>query len=74
MPAKDVVIEGSFGINSYTVTYKVDGVQYGSTETYEYGSTVTLREEPEREGYTFNGWNRKEFHNACRGFVIEGSF
>ena len=75
MPAKDVVIEGSFGINSYTVTYKVDGVQYGSTETYEYGSTVTLREEPEREGYTFNGWNRKgNFTMPAGDIVIEGSF
>ncbi len=33
MPANDVVIEGSFKINNYTVTYKVDGSQYGSTET-----------------------------------------
>ena len=75
MPAKDVVIEGNFGINSYTVTYKVDGVQYGSTETYEYGSTVTLREEPEREGYTFNGWNRKgNFTMPAGDIVIEGSF
>ena len=75
MPAKDVVIEGNFGINSYTVTYKVDGVQYGSTETYEYGSAVTLREEPEREGYTFNGWNRKgNFTMPAGDIVIEGSF
>ena len=75
MPAKDVVIEGNFGINSYTVTYKVDGVQYGSTETYEYGSTVTLREEPGREGYTFNGWNRKgSFTMPAGDIVIEGSF
>ena len=75
MPAKDVVIEGNFGINSYTVTYKIDGVQYGSTETYEYGSAVTLREEPEREGYTFNGWNRKgNFTMPAGDIVIEGSF
>ena len=25
MPAKNVVIEGSFDINSYRLTYKVDG-------------------------------------------------
>ncbi len=29
MPAKDVVIEGSFTINNYTVTYLVDGKQTG---------------------------------------------
>ncbi len=53
MPAEDVVIEGSYKINSYTVTYKVDGEQYGEIETYEYGAAVTLREKPSREGYTF---------------------
>ena len=46
MPARDIVIEGSYKINSYTVTYKVDGEQYGETETYEYGAAVTLREKP----------------------------
>ena len=75
MPAKDVVIEGSFGINSYTVTYKVDGVQYGDTETHEYGSAVTLRAEPKTEGYTFSGWNRKgNFTMPAGDIVIEGSF
>ena len=28
MPAEDVVIEGSYQINSYTVTYKVNGEQF----------------------------------------------
>ncbi len=44
MPAKDVVIEGHFDINSHKVTYQVDGVQSGEIETYEYGTLVTIRE------------------------------
>ena len=39
------VIEGSFKINSYTVTYKVDGEISGEAETYKYGAVVTLRGE-----------------------------
>ncbi len=75
MPAKDVVIEGNFSINSYTVTYKVDGTQYGENETYEYGSTVTLREEPKMEGYTFSGWSQTtEFKMPAEDVVIEGSY
>ena len=75
MPANDVVIEGSFKINSYTVTYKVDGSQYGSTETYEYGSAVVLREEPKKEGYTFSGWDHEDnFMMPADDVVIEGTY
>ncbi|MFR3758660.1 InlB B-repeat-containing protein, partial [Hungatella sp.] len=75
MPANDVVIKGNFSINSYKVTYKVDGVQYGDTETHEYGSAVTLRAEPETEGYTFSGWNRENnFTMPAEDVVIEGNF
>ena len=69
------MIEGSYEINSYTVTYKVDGVQYGDTETHKYGSAVTLRAEPETEGYTFSGWNRENnFTMPAEDVVIEGNF
>ena len=57
MPAHDVDVEGWFIVNQYTVTYYIDGVQYGDVETYDYGEAITLRENPEpREGYTFGGW------------------
>ena len=39
MPAKDVVITGSFSINVYTITYVLDGEVY-TTETLEYGAKV----------------------------------
>lgn len=75
MPARDIVIEGSYKINSYTVTYKVDGEQYGETETYEYGAAVTLREKPSREGYTFKGWSYENgFKMPAGDVVIEGSY
>ncbi|RHC38342.1 hypothetical protein DW841_26525, partial [Hungatella hathewayi] len=44
MPAKNVEIEGSFDINSYKVTYKVDGKPVGEVETYNYGTLVTVRQ------------------------------
>ena len=39
MPAKDVIVTGSFTINSYTVTYVLDGEVY-TTETIEYGAKI----------------------------------
>ena len=51
----DVTITGSYTINTYTVTYVIDGETL-SSETVEYGGTVTLPEAPEKEGYTFEGW------------------
>ena len=75
MPAHDVVIKGSFKINSYKVTYKVDGEQVGEAETYEFNAPVTLREAPEKEGYTFSGWSRDTgFDMPAKDVVIEGSF
>uniref|UniRef100_UPI003565113E InlB B-repeat-containing protein n=1 Tax=Hungatella hathewayi TaxID=154046 RepID=UPI003565113E len=75
MPAKDVVIEGHFAVNSYTVTYKVDGEQSGEIETYEYGKLVTIREDLEKEGHKFSGWNLKEdFTMPAEDVVIVGSF
>ncbi|MGN1301881.1 MAG: InlB B-repeat-containing protein, partial [Clostridia bacterium] len=41
-----------------TVTYYVDGVQYGEVETYNYGDALTQREEPTRTGYRFSGWDK----------------
>ena len=40
----------------YHVTYKVDGKDYGNTETYAFKSDVVIRPVPTKEGYTFHGW------------------
>ena len=73
MPAKDVVIEGSFSINSYTVTYKVDGEVY-KTETVEYGATIVPIAEPTKVGHTFSGWSEIPETMPANDIVIEGSF
>ena len=57
VPAHDVTYEGSYSINSYTLTYRVDGVEY-KTEQVVYGSEIVLTDDvPTKEGYTFNGWD-----------------
>ena len=56
--------EGSIDSNpsdspiTYTLTYMVDGRQYGDTETHEAGDNITPRAEPPaKQGYTFSGWS-----------------
>ena len=73
MPAKDIVIEGSFTVNSYTITYKVDGEIY-KTETVAYGTAITLIDEPTKEGHTFSGWSEAPETMPAKDVVIEGTF
>ena len=78
MPAKDVVIEGTFAINRYTVTYKVDGKEVG-TDVYNFNSDVAIRSVPTKEGYTFSGWkignaDAENFKMPAHDVVIEGTY
>lgn len=56
MPAHDVTVTGSFTVNKYKLTYKVDGEIY-KTYDIEYGATITPEPAPTKEGYTFSGWS-----------------
>jgi hypothetical protein len=51
MPAKDVIVKGYFTINSYTITYVLDGEVY-TTETLEYGAKIVPPVIPGLEEYT----------------------
>ena len=78
MPADNVVINGTFAINRYTVTYKVDGKEVG-TDVYDFNSDVVIRDVPTKEGYTFSGWkignaDAKNFKMPADNVVIEGTF
>ena len=73
MPAKDVVVEGTFSVNSYTLTYKVDGAVY-KTETIAYGATITPIAAPTKEGHTFSGWSEIPKTMPAKNVVVEGTF
>lgn len=53
MPAHDVTVTGSFTVNTYTLTYEVDGEVY-KTYKIEYGATIESENAPSKEGYTFS--------------------
>ena len=73
MPARDVTITGSFTVNSYTLTYQVDGEMYKTYEI-EYGTNITAEEEPTKEGYTFSGWGEIPATMPPRDVTITGNF
>ena len=78
MPAHDVVIKGTFAINQYNVTYKVDGKEVG-TDVYDFNSDVVIRDVPTKEGYTFSGWkigtaDAENFKMPAHDVTIEGTF
>ena len=73
MPAEDITVEGSFAVNYYTVTYKVDGEVY-ATDSVSYGSEIVLIEEPTKEGYTFSGWSEIPATMPAEDITVEGSF
>ena len=61
----------------YTVTYLLDGEQYGAVETYALNQPINpLRAEPEKEGYTFSGWTPNELPTVMpsKNITIEGYF
>ena len=73
MPAHDVTVTGTFSINKYKLTYKVDGVEYKSYEL-EYGATITPEPAPTKEGYTFSGWSEIPETMPAYDVTVTGSF
>ena len=56
MPAESLVLNATLTVNSYTITYNVNGVFYAE-QTYEYGAAVTAPEYTcEYTYYHFSGW------------------
>ena len=73
MPAYDITITGSYKVNSYAVKYVVDGVDY-ATDSVAYGSAITLRDEPTKEGHTFLGWSEAPETMPANDITITGEY
>lgn len=73
MPANDVIILGTFSVNSYTITYMVDGEVYYQ-ELLEYGSAIVVPDTPTNGDYTFSGWSEVPETMPAHDVTITGSF
>lgn len=72
MPARDITVTGTFTINNYNITYKLDGSVY-QVVSVPYGSTVTPLK-VEREGYVFSGWDGLPATMPAHDVTVNGSF
>ena len=73
MPDHDVEVTGTFTINTYFLTYVVDGEEYKRYEV-EYGAEITPEADPEKEGYTFSGWSEIPATMPAHDVDIIGEF
>ena len=73
MPAQDVTITGSYTVNNYKLTYVVDDETYKTIEV-AYGSSITLEENPSKEGHTFSGWSEIPETMPASDVTITGSY
>ena len=55
VPAADVTYTAVFEINKYKLTFVVDGEKTESE--VEYNAAITKPADPQKEGYTFTGWD-----------------
>ena len=73
VPAEDVTYYGSYSVNSYLLTYVVDGATVQS-DSVAYGSTIVALEEPTKEGHTFSGWGEVPETMPAEDVTISGFF
>jgi uncharacterized repeat protein (TIGR02543 family) len=59
MPAGDVTITVTYTINRYTVTFVDHDGTTIDTQTVDHGGAAAAPADPEREGYTFTGWDQE---------------
>ena len=58
MPAENMTVTAQWEINQYTITFDTAGGSEIAPITQDYGTVITAPEAPEREGYTFIGWDK----------------
>ena len=59
LPAANITVTAVWSVNTYTITYTVNGKGY-SVQTYEYGAAIITPAYDVPEGYTFSGWDIPE--------------
>lgn len=74
MPTNDLTVTAQFSINSYKLTYKVDGEVYGDVETIEYGAAINPRTAPTKDGFSFSGWNGLPETMPAHDVEVTGEF
>ena len=73
IPAEDMSFTALWSVNSYKLVYILDGEVYAEYDV-EYGSEITPEKDPEKTGYTFDGWTEIPETMPAHDVEIYGSF
>ena len=73
IPAEDMSFTALWSVNSYKLVYILDGEVYAEYDV-EYGSEITPENDPEKTGYTFDGWTGIPETMPAHDVEIYGSF
>ena len=70
---EDLIIIAEYEINTYTVIFQDYDETELKKETVEHGQAATAPDDPEREGYTFTGWDT-EFDKVTKDLVVTATY
>ena len=73
VPAGDLTYEGSYSVNSYLLTYMVDG-EIVQSDSIAYGTKLVTPKDPTKEGHTFSGWGKVPATMPAENTTISGFF
>ena len=59
MPAENMTVKAQWKINPYTITFDTNGGSEIAPITQDYGTEITVPDNPTRKGYTFKGWDKE---------------
>ena len=59
MPAENMTVKAQWEINQYTITFDTNGGSEIVPITQDYGTEITVPDNPTRKGYTFKGWDKE---------------
>jgi len=66
-------VNAEFTVATYSVVFRVDGIQEGETQTITHGEAATAPDDPVKEGYKFIGWDN-EFEEVTSDLIISAVF
>ncbi len=73
MPNENLTVEAVFTVNSYWVTYFLDGEEFTKQEV-KFGDTLQPPTAPEKEGYEFQGWAEVPETMPANDVEIQGAY
>lgn len=74
MPDDNLEVTATFTINTYHITYMVDGAQYGDVADVVYGADITAPADPTKDGYTFTGWDNLPETMPAENLTVNAQF